>query len=364
MPKGGEILSVHVGEAGVRLGDSIWELYCVEHGIRPNGELCNQQDISALDTFFTVNSNGKCVPRAIFADTDSSSVDSIRIGKFRYLHNPRNLLSGKEDAANCFAKGYLSIGREMMDVIMNKVRTAAEEASKVQGIFLCRSAGGGTGSGMGCCLLEELRNDYKKLPMIEILVYPSPKLSTIIVEPYNALMSTHSSMETINCTLLFSNDAVYDICDKEIDITGPGMLNMNRLISQVVSAITAQFRFEGESNVSLPDLQTSLVPYPRIHFPLIGYSPLVKAKSVQHTNFTVANITNACFEPCNQMVHCNSKNGKYISCCFLYRGDVTTAEVNSALSSIRMKKSIKFVGWLPTKFKVRSLLPYIFPFVT
>lgn len=228
--------------------------------------------------------------------------DSLRTGKFRYLHNPKYLVSGKEDTANCFAKGYMSIGRELTEALLNRIRIAAEDASRVQGFFIYRSAGGGTGSGMGCYLLEELRNEYKKTSAIEILVYPSPKLSTIIVEPYNAMMATHSSMDTVNCTLLFSNEAVYDICDKEMDILRPEMRNMNQLISHVLSAITAQFRFEGEPTVSLSDFQTSLVPYPRIHFPVIGYSPLVRARSIQHTNHTVTSITSACFEPCNQVL--------------------------------------------------------------
>ena len=34
-----ECLSIHIGQAGVQIGNSCWELYCLEHGIAPDGEI-------------------------------------------------------------------------------------------------------------------------------------------------------------------------------------------------------------------------------------------------------------------------------------------------------------------------------------
>ena len=47
----------------------------------------------------------------------------------------------------------------------------------------------------------------------------------------------------------------------------PIFTNLNRIIAQVVSSITASLRFQGSLNVDLNEFQTNLVPYPRIHFP-------------------------------------------------------------------------------------------------
>ena len=30
-----EVISIHIGQAGVQTGNSCWELYCLEHGIQP-----------------------------------------------------------------------------------------------------------------------------------------------------------------------------------------------------------------------------------------------------------------------------------------------------------------------------------------
>jgi hypothetical protein len=34
-----EIISIHIGQAGIQVGNSCWELYCLEHGIQPDGTM-------------------------------------------------------------------------------------------------------------------------------------------------------------------------------------------------------------------------------------------------------------------------------------------------------------------------------------
>lgn len=65
-------------------------------------------------------------------------------------------------------------------------------------------------------------------------------------------------------------------------IDRPGYSNLNQLISQVVSSITASLRFNGALNVDMMEFQTNLVPFPRIHFPLASYSPVLPVENAYH----------------------------------------------------------------------------------
>jgi len=60
----------------------------------------------------------------------------------------------------------------------------------------------------------------------------------------------------------------------------------------------------------------------------------------------------SCFEPHNQMVKCDPRNGKYMATCLLYRGDVVPKDVHAAVAHLKTKRTIQFVDWCPTGFKI------------
>lgn len=120
----------------------------------------------------------------------------------------------------------------------------------------------------------------------------------------------------------------------------------------MVSTFTASQRFEGPANVGFQEFQTNLVPYPRIHYPLLTYAPLVPVGRFAYVNSSVEQLTTACFQVGNQMVRCDPTKGKYMSCVLLYRGDISSNDINNSISYMRASDSIRFVDWSPTGFKV------------
>ena len=85
---------------------------------------------------------------------------------------------------------------------MDKVRRLADNCTGLQGFFVFHSFGGGTGSGFGALLLERLSTDYGKKSKLEFCVYPAPQLSSSIVEPYNSVLTTHTTLEHSDCSFM------------------------------------------------------------------------------------------------------------------------------------------------------------------
>eukprot|EP00606_Chrysophyceae_sp_TOSAG23-5_P000022 GSChrysophyteH2.ASY1.ANO1.446.1 assembled CDS len=314
-----ECLSIHLGQAGVQTGNACWELYCLEHGIQPDGQMPSDKTVGGGDdsfnTFFSETGAGKHVPRCVMVDLEPGVCDEVRTGTYRQLYHPEQLISGKEDAANNYARGHYTIGKEIVDLVLDRIRKLADNCTGLQGFM-------------------RLSVDYGRKSKLSFTVTPAPQVSTAVVEPYNHVLASHSLLEHTDCTFCLDNEALYDVCRRNLDIERPTYTNLNRLVAQVVSSLTASLRFDGALNVDLSEFQTNLVPYPRIHFMLTSYAPIISAEKAYHEQLSVSEITNS-----------------YMACCMMFRGDVVPKDVNSAVATIKTKRTVQFVDWCPTGFK-------------
>jgi len=150
---------------------------------------------------------------------------------------------------------------------------------------------------------------------------------------------------------MLDNEAIYEICKKNLGIAQPSYAHLNRLIAQVISSLTASLRFDGALNVDINEFQVNLVPYPRIHFLLSSYAPLIHVSKAHHETLSINELTNAVFDPSSMMAKCDPRAGKYMAVCMMYRGDVVPTDVQTAIANVKGKKTIQFVDWCPTGFK-------------
>jgi len=191
---------------------------------------------------------------------EPSVIDEIRGGDYGNLYHPDQLITGTEDAANNYARGHYTVGKDLLETTLNRIRKTADQCEGLQGFMIFHSVGGGTGSGFASLLLENLSQDYAKKSKLDFCIFPSPQVATSVVEPYNAVLATHALLEHADVAVLLDNEAIYDICRRNLDIPRPSYSHLNRIIAQVVSSLTSSLRFEGSLNVDMNEFQTNLVP--------------------------------------------------------------------------------------------------------
>ncbi|XVE68103.1 hypothetical protein DITRI_Ditri09bG0042400 [Diplodiscus trichospermus] len=127
------------------------------------------------------------------------------------------------------------------------------------------------GSGLGSLPLERLLVDYCKNRKIGTWVHCLPISLALYTALHNSVLSTPSLIEHTDVADLLENEAIYDICRSSLDIERPTYTNLNRL---VISSLIASLGFDGALNVHVTEIQTNLVPCPRIHFMLSSYAPV------------------------------------------------------------------------------------------
>lgn len=109
----------------------------------------------------------------------------------------------------------------MIEGVLEVVRKEAENCDCLQGFQITQSLGGGTGSGMGTLLISKVREEFPDRIMETFSVFPSPKVSDTVVEPYNATLSVHQLVENADAVQVIDNEALYDICFRTLKLSTP-----------------------------------------------------------------------------------------------------------------------------------------------
>eukprot|EP01132_Coremiostelium_polycephalum_P000945 gene945-1197_t len=353
-----EIVHIQAGQCGNQIGSKFWEVISEEHGIQKDGRHIESEDLHTnrlqlerINVYYNEAREKKFVPRAVLVDLEPGTMDVIRGSTFGKLFRPDNFINGQSGAGNIWAKGHYTEGVELVDGVLDVVRREAEACDCLQGFQFTHSIGGGTGSGLGTLLIKTIREDYPDRMMCTFSVVPSPRVSNAVVEPYNATLSVHQLVENADEVMCIDNEALHNICFRTLKLTNPSYGDLNHLISQVMSGITCCLRFPGQLNSDLRKLAVNLIPFPRLHFFLVGFAPLTSKQNTQYNRVSVPELTQQMFDSKNMMAASDPTNGKYLTASALFRGKIYTKEVDEQMHNIRTKNSNYFVEWIPHNIK-------------
>ena len=298
-----EIVHVQGGQCGNQIGAKFWEVISDEHGIDPTGTYHGDSDLQLerINVYYNEATGGRYVPRAILMDLEPGTMDSVRAGPYGQLFRPDNFVFGQTGAGNNWAKGHYTEGAELIDSVLDVVRKEAEGCDCLQGFQITHSLGGGTGSGMGTLLISKIREEYQDRIIETFSVFPSPKVSDTVVEPYNATLSIHLLVDSTDEVQVIDNEALYDICFRTLKLTTPTYGDLNHLVSAVMSGVTCSLRFPGQLNADLRKLAV---------------------------NF-----------------------GRYLTAAAMFRGRMSTKEVDEQMLNVKSKNNSYFVEWIPNNIK-------------
>ena len=210
---------------------------------------------------------------------------------------------------------------------------------------------------MGSYLLEQLNDHFPKKLIQTYSVFPNQSqshTSDVVVQPYNSILTLKRLTTNADAVVVLDNTALNAIAADRLRIASPTVGQLNSLVSTVMAASTTTLRYPGYMNNDLVGLVASLVPTPRCHFLMTGYTPLTVdgtgASAVQKT--TVLDVMRRLLQTKNIMVSVPMRKGCYISILNIIQGEVDPTQVHKSLQRIRERKLANFITWGPASIQV------------
>lgn len=85
----------------------------------------------------------------------------------------------------------------------------------------------------------------------------------------------------------------------------------------------------GQLNSDLRKLAVNLIPFPRLHFFMVGFAPLTARGSQQYRALSVPELTQQMWDAKNMMCAADPRHGRYLTASAVFRGRMSTKEVRS-----------------------------------
>ncbi|CAG5095122.1 Similar to TUBG1: Tubulin gamma-1 chain (Homo sapiens) [Cotesia congregata] len=301
-----EMITLQLGQCGNQIGFEFWKRLCAEHGISPEGilEEFATEGTDRKDVFFYQSDDEHYIPRAVLLDLEPRVIHTIMNSPYSKLYNPEN-------------------------------------------IYLSKHGGGA----------ESLADRFPKKLIETYSVFPNQdEISDVVVQPYNSLLTLKRLTQCADCVVVLDNTALNRIASDRLHIQNPSFTQINKLVSTIMSVSTTTLRYPSYMNNDLVGLIAPLIPTPRLHFLMTGYTPLTtdqEGQSVRKTS--VLDVMRRLLQPKNMMVstaldrnasHC------YISILNIIQGEVDPTQVHKSLQRIRERKLAQFIPWGPASIQV------------
>lgn len=337
-----EVLSLHLGQAGIALGTTCWDVL--------NQENASYEDFSCRARMWSELPDYQYTPRALFVDSDPASIHSLQRTPIGTTLSPTQMISGSRDMGGVYQGSNIA---QLAEKTIEEIRHLAENCSQFEGFIVFHSLSGGTGTALSNYLISQFQEYSPKLTTHTLNILPSASDHSTIVAPYNACLSTHSVLENADISFMVDNAAIGKIADSALGVGEGNYDCFNQIVAQAYSALTSDLRYESNTNAILSEFVTNLVPFPNFRGCTLSFAPYFSPLKPYSPLQSIRDINEVLFTPFSSLATCNRLSHAYLKCLFQYRGAVIPKDISSSLASLKTRRVIHFADWSNSGFQCR-----------
>lgn len=338
-----EVITLQVGQCGNQIGNEFWTRISNEHGISLDGYSSDADLGDRKDIFFYEADNTRYIPRAVLVDLEPRVINAVH----QSFYNDENVFLSSDGcgAGNNWAHGYSS-GQVMKEDVLDACRREAEGCDFLESFFVFHSVAGGTGSGFGSLLMEEVRANFPKKIIQAYSIFPNnTEVSDVVVQPYNSILTLQRLHQCCDAVVVMDNGALGRIALDSLRIKMPNYGQINSLISTVIGASTTTLRFPTYIFSDMSSILSALVPYNSLKFLVPSYSPFVNKENKIIRKLTVDEILRRLYSDKTRMASCDtSRMHSYISVLNVLNNVENIVDAQRALLK---NFNLSFVPWMP-----------------
>uniref|UniRef100_A0A8C9DLS7 Tubulin delta chain n=1 Tax=Prolemur simus TaxID=1328070 RepID=A0A8C9DLS7_PROSS len=288
------IVTVQLGQCGNQIGFEVFDtLFSDSHSSQG---LCSKREneayqASCKERFFSEEENGVPIARAVLVDMEPKVINqtlskAAQSGRWKYGQHA--YFCQKQGSGNNWAYGYSVHGPRHEESIMNLIQKEVEKCDSLSGFFIIMSMAGGTGSGIGAFVTQNLQDHYAHSLKMNQIIWPYGT-GEVIVQNYNSILTLSHLYRSSDALLVHENDAVHKICAKLMNIKQISFSDINQVLAhQLGSVFQPVYSAEGSFHYRRNPLGIDWQVRPPISgLPPLGKMPLNKEL---HFNTSIANL--------------------------------------------------------------------------
>ncbi|KAF9764687.1 Tubulin gamma chain [Nosema granulosis] len=347
-----EIITLQIGQCGNQMGTEFWKSISREHGITNEGLLIEDEDLGdRKDIFYYQSDDNRFIPRALLFDLEPRVLSNLS-----NLFNKENIFMPNEGggAGNNWAHGYY-VAQKHKDDVLEIIQREVEGCDSLEAFMVCHSIAGGTGSGFGSFMLEQLKEFFPKKLRQTYSIFPNnDESSDVVVQPYNSMLTIERLNECSDNVIVMDNTALGRHTLDSLRIETPTYEHINTLISTVMSASTSTIRFPSYTYSDFSSIHSTLVPFETLKFVIPAYTPFVfdeLSRIVRKT--TCQDVMRKLYLPKTKLAtYETTSSTAIISTLNILNGVEDSADVQKSILRLLDSNLVNFVPWIPQSLNI------------
>ena len=301
------IVTVQLGQYGNQIGNSLFSTLLAD-STADNAKSGSFYERESVERFFDRDRGEKLVARAVLVDMEPKVVQQSLAEAARsknWCYNENSVYYQNRGSGNNWANGYLNYGPQASEKVSELVQKQLECCDRIGGILTIMSVAGGTGSGVGTHVTEQLRDMNPRTTLVNQIVWPYSS-GEVIVQGYNTLLTLSHLYKTSDAIIVLYNDQLHKTCSHLLKLKHISFSNMNNVASHALASIlqpsvpydcysNAQFS-KGISEpylysmCSLSEVVASLCPHPQYKLLTLKSIPQMPENYHAYTNYLWAGL--------------------------------------------------------------------------